>query len=319
MMNLNWDLFESRYHEIIPCFDLFLKSLNEALPIGLRKNQIGDKNYSLEKKLKLMNIDYRRPYNLFNFYEVEGERKAWGGDIDHHLGHYFMQALSSLTPVEALDPQKNENVLDMCSAPGGKSAFIAEKMQNLGKLVCCEPDLGRRRVLKSNLYRMGVCNQYIFAGKGQDLKVKDESFDKILCDVPCSSEGTLRNEVIIGKKRRENNYLEYNRDFRKSLHKVQKELLNKAYKLLRPGGVIVYSTCTYDPDENEGQISQFIRENDDCSIVPLDLPAEIDMKLVPGLTYYKNEFHEDLIHSRRMYPHKFNSIGFYVAKIIKQK
>lgn len=316
-MSLDWSLFKDRYQDIIPEFDLFLKKLEEPLPIGLREAVFHQIPYKLEEKLTREGEEFNKPFDDLPFYEVFGERKRWGGDIDHHLGLYFMQALSSLLPVIALGPKKGEVILDMCAAPGGKSGFLAEKMENSGKLVCCEPDLNRRRVLKANLSRLGVFNCLIFAGKGQELSFSSGSFDKILLDGPCSSEGTFRHEVLKGKKRREVNYMTYNEAFRKRLHIEQAELLDKAYDLLKPGGVLVYSTCTYDPDENEGAIDSFLKRHPDCSLKDLEFSKEVDEKLRPGLTHYKSPYDPSLSLTRRVYPHIFNSIGFYVAKIVK--
>ncbi|MCR9203673.1 MAG: RsmB/NOP family class I SAM-dependent RNA methyltransferase [Halobacteriovoraceae bacterium] len=315
-MGLDWSLFTERYEGMIPDFDSFIEKLGRPLPIGLRENQLHQLPYGLKEKLIQGSVKYNCPSEELQFFEVEGERKFWGGDIDHHLGLYFMQALSSLLPVLALNPKKNETVLDMCAAPGGKSCFLAEKMQNTGRLICCEPDLNRRRVLKANLSRIGVFNCFTFAGKGQELE--NELFDRILLDGPCSSEGTFREEVLLGKKRREVNFLTYNEAFRKKLHLEQRSLLDKAYELLKPEGTLVYSTCTYDPDENEGAVQYLLDKYPNCEVVPISFPVELEKKLKPGITNFKQPYDESLSHSRRIYPHYFNSIGFYVAKIIKR-
>lgn len=318
-MSQDWSLFSERYQDMIPQFDQFLEKLGTGLPIGLRESRFHQLPYSLEDKLKHEQKTYQKPYQELSFYEVGGERKVWGGDIDHHLGLYFMQALSSLLPVLSLNPQPKEKVLDMCAAPGGKSCFLSELMTNSGSLVCCEPDLNRRRVLKANLNRLGVSNCFVFGGLGQELPMENESFDKILLDGPCSSEGTFRDEVVIGKKRRDVNFLTYNEKFRTNLHQIQKELLEKAYQLLKKDGVLVYSTCTYDPDENEGAVQSLLENHPNCEVVPLGLSSNLDSDLVPGLeSYQENIYHPSLSNSRRVYPHLFNSIGFYVAKIIKR-
>jgi NOL1/NOP2/sun family putative RNA methylase len=311
-----WSLFSERYQGMIPDFMDFLEALETPFPIGLRQNSLHPLPYSLEEKLRRLDVDFKKPLKSESFYHVPGERKFWGGDLDHHLGLYFMQALSSLLPSLALAPGSHEVVLDMCAAPGGKTSHLAQIMNNSGLLVASEPDLMRRRVLKANLSRMGVLNCSILAGKGQDLELKDESFDAILLDGPCSSEGTFRSDVLTGAKRRKTNYLEYNPKFRNSLHQEQKELLDKAYRLLKKGGRLVYSTCTYDPQENEMMVQYLLDKHQDLEVSALDLGDEL--KLQSGLVEYGGRrLSDQLKNSVRVYPHYVNSIGFYVAKILK--
>ncbi len=314
---MDWSLFSERYRELIPNFPDFLNSLSRPFPIGLRENSLHCLPYTLEDKLKKSGVSYKRPESSLGFFEVAEPRKLWGGDIDHHLGLYYMQALSSLISPLALAPQGNKLVLDMCAAPGGKATHLSELMNNEGHLVACEPDLNRRRILKGNLARLGVVNSAIFPLKGQDLPLEKESFDYILLDGPCSSEGTFREDVISGKKRRKTNYLEYKKFFRDSLHKEQKGLIEAAYYLLKKGGTLVYSTCTYDPDENEGVVMHALQKFPDLSLVPIELGFELNF--CPGITQYRGQTYcKDMEKSVRIYPHLINSIGFYVAKFIKQ-
>ncbi len=311
-----WSLFSERYQEFIPNFDEFLMALERPFPIGLRENSLHCLPYSLKEKLEDLDKDYKVPLKGLPFYHVQGERKFWGGDLDHHLGLYYMQALSSLLPALALRPGVNETVLDMCAAPGGKTTHLAELMENKGLLVASEPDLMRRRVLKANLSRMGVLNCSIMDCKGQDLDLKEQSFDAILLDGPCSSEGTFRSDVLTGAKRRKTNYLEYNPKFRQSLHQEQRELLDKAYHLLKKGGRLVYSTCTYDPQENEMMVQYLLDKYTDLEVVPLNFDREIQQSR--GLCEYAgHHFSEQLRNSVRIFPHQVDSIGFYVAKLIK--
>ncbi|MCF8058308.1 MAG: RsmB/NOP family class I SAM-dependent RNA methyltransferase [Bacteriovoracaceae bacterium] len=314
---MDWPLFSERYRELIPNFSEFLSSLEKPFPIGLRENPLSCLPYGLEEKLKKMNCDYNRPILELDYFEVPGPRKNWGGDIDHHLGLYFMQALSSLMAPLALALRPGSMVLDMCAAPGGKTTHLCGIMENKGTLVATEPDLNRRRILKGNLTRLASFNTAIYPFKGQDLPFNNESFDCILLDGPCSSEGTFRTDVINGSKRRKNNYLEYNRYFRESLHKEQIELIEKSYKLLKKGGTLVYSTCTYDPQENEEVVMHALQKFSDLSLVPIELGFHLDV--CPGVTQYNGQSYcEEMALTARLYPHFINSIGFYVAKFIKR-
>lgn len=311
----DWELFESRYGDIIPDFCNFIKALERPFPIGLRENSLHCLPYSLSDKLK--EESFVKPCAELSFYEVQGDRKRWGGDLDHHLGLYFMQALSSLFSSLNLGPTAEDLVLDMCAAPGGKTTHLAQLMDNRGTLVACEPDLNRMRVLKANLNRLGVYNTTVMLGKAQDIDFPKESFDKILLDGPCSSEGTFRSDVISGKNRRKTNYLSYNDKFRKNLQQEQRRLMDKAYELLAPQGILVYSTCTYDPDENERQVDYFLNKYQDMTLQEMKVPDSLD--IVPGLTQYRSEsFHPDCHKCWRIYPHKVNSIGFFIGKFIKR-
>jgi 16S rRNA C967 or C1407 C5-methylase (RsmB/RsmF family) len=222
---MTWTLFDERYRNIIPDYEGFLKALEDDLPVAMNDTflkEIGSRD----------GLSLKQTFGEFSFYEAQGLKKHWGGKIEHHLGLYYMQALSSLLPVYALAPEKGDAVLDMCSAPGGKSALIAELMESTGPLICNEPDLNRRRVLKANLERMGVFNAATFDALGESLPFKEASFDKILLDGPCSSEGTLRKSHLGMKKRKLGNFVKYNKDFRVRLQKTQYELLTKAIYLL---------------------------------------------------------------------------------------
>ncbi|MAF78481.1 MAG: hypothetical protein CME60_09980 [Halobacteriovoraceae bacterium] len=315
------NLFTERYRDLIPDFDQFLVSLNKPQPIGLRLNtRFNDKDEFI-KRFKLSSSEIRIPISEINYLEVPSENN-WGGALEHHLGHYYIQALSSLIPVLSLNlGSENDRVLDMCAAPGGKTTHLAELMNDKGVLVANEPSLGRRRILKASLSRMGVSNCLVTMKEGQNLDFPKESFTHILLDGPCSSEGTLRATTLRPNKKKDKNYLNYNKEFRKGLHHIQSELLEKAYSLLRPGGELVYSTCTYDPYENEKQVDLLLKKHSDLSLVELNLssPSPWDSFLCDGVTEYRGEhYSSELTKTKRVYPHQLNSIGFYVSKFVKK-
>jgi tRNA (cytosine49-C5)-methyltransferase len=313
-------LFNDRYQEIIPHYSDFLNSLNRPFPIGLRLNSQFTNISDFVKRFSLEKADYHHRISNLSYIELASSALNWGGNIEHHLGHYYIQALSSLLPVLALEVKSSDRVLDMCAAPGGKTVFLSELMQGQGVLVANEPHLGRRRILKASIARMGASNTLVTDKLGEDLDFPDGTFNKILLDGPCSSEGTLRVENIKPTKKRERSYLNYNHSFRKELHDTQAVLLEKAYHLLAPGGVLVYSTCTYDPLENEAQVSQVLSKYQDLEIRPLDISSEWDTYLNPGISQYQGlNFSENIHLTKRIYPHFLNSIGFYVCKFFKRK
>lgn len=313
------ELFSKRYSSFIPEFDDFMDSLERPLPIGLRLNPKQCTLKSFIKRFNLGDDEYLCPISNLPFLEVKNEKSYWGGALEHHLGFYYMQALSSLLPVLALMPNEQDKVIDMCAAPGGKTTHLSELMNNSGILVANEPHLGRRRILKASLSRMGVGNTLVSSAHGQNLAFADKSFSKILLDGPCSSEGTLRSTSIRPSKKKDRSYLTYNKGFRSELHLIQAELLDKAYHMLTPGGSLVYSTCTYDPDENEAQVERILSKYDDMKLVPLGVDPVWDEFLSDGLTSYGDQhFRSEIKLTKRIYPHRLNSIGFYVSKFIKR-
>jgi len=177
-----------------------------------------------------------------------------GRALEHLLGYYYVQEIASMLPVIALKPKKNETILDLCAAPGSKTSQLAAKMENTGTIIANDLKLGRMKILASNLERCGVSNTIITKQDGLELcrRLKRENFefDKILIDAPCSGEGTIRSTP--------KTLLMWNIKKIKSLSRLQKGLLSYAIEILRPGGEIIYSTCTHAPEENEGVIDSFI-------------------------------------------------------------
>jgi len=315
------ELFDTRYKKMIPDFDSFMSSLEKPFPLGMRLNNSLCKIDRFINRFQLRSDQYHLPIAGLDYIEVDPEMNNWGGALEHHLGFYYIQALSSLLPVLALGLKEDEDnrVLDMCAAPGGKTTHIAQEMNQQGVLVANEPHLGRRRILKASLNRLGVRNTLVCGLNGQDLEYPRESFSKILLDGPCSSEGTLRVGSIRPSKKKERSYLQYNESFRTGLHKIQSQLLEKAYELLKPGGTLIYSTCTYDPYENEAQVSRLIAAHADMSIAPLGIDSKWDSFLCDGVEQYNEDSYvENISLTKRIYPHKLNSIGFYVSKLIKR-
>ena len=197
------------------------------------------------------------------YYEKEDQP---GKHPYHEAGVYYIQEPSAMAPVTLLDVQPGERILDLCAAPGGKSTQIAAALQGEGLLVCNEIHPARAKILSENVERMGICNACVTNETPQRLsQVFIEYFDRILVDAPCSGEGMFRkNEAACEEWSPENVELCAER---------QDEILDCAAKMLRPGGRLVYSTCTFAPLENEGSISRFIQRNPEFGIVPIDKQA----------------------------------------------
>lgn len=240
-------------------------------------------------------------------YEVKAARAIVGGLWEHHIGLYYMLGASSVLPVMALAPKPGERILDMCAAPGGKTTLIAQAMNDQGVLIANEPSNARRQVLKSCLDRMGVTNASLANFYAEDFP-STELFDRILLDGPCSAEGSLR-----GSWSRRFDY-KRNSTYREGLQRSQRKILSRAVDLLKPGGRLVYSTCTYDPEENEAQVNNLLNQYENIEIVDSKVPGPWQ----PGIEKWNDQkFNENVSLANRVLPHYFNSWGFFFATFIK--
>lgn len=245
----------------------------------------------------------------------------WGRRFEFRTGLIHLQEASSMLPPLALKPNPGERVLDLCAAPGGKSAQLALMMQNRGTLVVNDLSFNRLRALRATQERLGLKNMVLCAQEGQKL-LKDHPpyFDKVLVDAPCSCEGTLR-------KRGKWSYAPDEGDFKKRLIATQKALLLQALKLTKPGGRVVYSTCTIDPLENESVLNAILDQwqalktsglvQEDIYLEPMHFDGLISSE---GITSWQGQqWSETLKHALRVYPHQNDSGGFFLASIRRGK
>ena len=212
-----------------------------------------------------------------------------GGAPAHEAGAYYLQEPSAMAAAAALHPSPGERVLDLCAAPGGKSTQLAAYMQGRGVLVCNEPVFSRAQILSRNLERMGVINAVAVCDMPEELSPRWAGyFDKILVDAPCSGEGMFRRHP----ETRE----EWTAASPLGCAQRQEHILRHAAIMLRPGGVMAYSTCTFNSVENEGVIGRFLREHSDFSLLPFALPG---LPESGGML--------------RLWPHKVRGEGHFVA------
>ena len=235
-----------------------------------------------------------------------------GRSLEHLLGYYYIQDLASMLPVTALDPKPGETVLDLCSSPGSKTTQISACMENKGTIIANEVSLSRIKILASNTERCGCANIIITRKDGiaicKKLAAQGLKFDKILIDAPCSGEGTLRSSPKTS--------LMWNPHTIKSLSKLQKAMVESSLEILKPHGVIVYSTCTHAPEENEEVLEYIINKYKNVKIESINLP----IKCRPGIdSWDNNKFSKDISKSCRIYPHDTGTEGFFVSKLTKIK
>ena len=294
-----------RYQEIIPEYDVFLSFLDRPLPTSVRINTLKTDISSLLDRLDRSSI----AYTCLNWYPL-GLRlgiERPGKMIEHILGYIHIQEEVSMVPPIVLDPKPGERILDLCAAPGSKTTHISQMMDNRGLVIANEPSLARITSLRSNCERLGAVNVAITRYDGR--RFPNQQFDRILVDAPCSSEGMARKDPEVlsrcGLKRS------------LDLLVLQKGLLKRAVQLTRPGGVVIYSTCTYAPEENEavvgGVLGQF---RDMISLENVSVPG---LKECSGLSEWNGiEFGDDLKNCARYYPHQNDTGGFFVAKLVKK-
>ena len=237
-----------------------------------------------------------------------GERSI-GKSLSHFLGNLYIQNLASMIPPILLDPQPDDRVLDMCAAPGSKTSMLASLMEGKGLLVANERAKRRMQSLIFNLRKCCVPNVLFFNQFGEHFgNLYYEQFDRVLVDPPCSALGTLgKNPEVLSW---------WTRARSATLANVQKSLLISGIKALRPGGLLVYSTCTITPEENEGVLDQVL-EKYDLELEEIHLPG---LKSRPALAEFGGKkFHPEVRKAIRIYPFESGTEGFFIACIRKTK
>lgn len=297
--------FINRYQKFIPDFDRFLKTLDTPLRSVIRINTLkGEK----EEILRLLSDFKLEPIPWYDLaYRVKNNIQI-GNRLEYFLGLIYVQEAASMIPPLVLDPQPGEKVLDLTAAPGSKTTQIASMMKNTGLIVANDVNRKRIRALLTNIERYGALNVVVTNKRGERIgEFLPEYFDRVLLDAPCSLEGMLRKNDHALTRWSESNIL------RSSM--IQKSLLASAFKALKPEGILVYSTCTFAPEENEAVVSFLLEQNPNASIEPFTLPGLITH---PALTLWqRTRFHPDVLKTSRIYPHDNNTEGFFVAKIKK--
>lgn len=212
----------------------------------------------------------------------------------------------SMLPGLVLDPQPGERVWDTCAAPGSKTSQLAALMDDRGTLVGNDNNLGRLSALRHNAERLGVTNLVVTNTDARNYSLKPfdfEAFDRTLVDAPCSCEGTCRKNPDALTR--------WSMDHVRSVVGIQKGILKRAIQATREGGTVVYSTCTFAPEENEAVLDHVLRE-ESCEVVPCDLPLSSS----PGVTEWEGEEYDaSVANAHRIYPHQNDTGGFFVAKL----
>lgn len=211
--------------------------------------------------------------------------------------------------VSLLDPQPGERILDLCAAPGGKTTHLADRLCGRGLLVSNEIHPARAKILSRNVERMGICNAMVTNEDSAHLAaVFPAYFDRVVVDAPCSGEGMFRKDVQARS--------EWSEDHVHLCAKRQREILDNAAVLLRPGGRMVYSTCTFSPEEDEEQIAWFLENHPEFSVVRVTEKERLP-GLCAGLSGSLLPVHPELADTFRIWPHRAEGEGHYLALLEK--
>ena len=307
-------------------YGAFLKSLGDEEVKALRINPLkGFKGFDEEliKKWCLEPVSWEE--NGF-FYRAGQCEMQPGKHPLHEAGAYYIQEPSAMYPVSLLEPKEKETVLDLCAAPGGKSTQRALHMKNTGLLISNEIILQRALVLSQNIERMGVKNAVVTSMEPERLaSFFSAFFDKVLVDAPCSGEGMMRR----GDAAREN----WSMENVNMCAARQHDILNEAAKCLKPGGRLVYSTCTFSEEEDEKNVERFLREHTDYELLsreklyPHKIRGEGHFAAVflrkgssgeGSISAFNNAGKSPKNSREKLYPHKIHGEGHFAAVFLRK-
>ncbi len=268
-------------------YPAFLESLERPRAVALRLNPLKGQRPDLPF------VGENVPWEQSGFYYDPAARP--GLHPYHECGVYYLQEASAMAPVALLEPQPGERICDLCAAPGGKSTQIAARMAGKGLLLCNEINPKRAKILSRNIERMGVANALVTNEHPGRLAQKLPGFfHRVLVDAPCSGEGMFRKEEAA--------VTDWSQETVEMCARRQAEILHSGAGLVAPGGRLVYSTCTFAPEEDEMAVAAFLQSHPDFEPEYVQAPW-----FVPG----ENA-------SYRMWPHKLLGEGHFAAVLRKK-
>lgn len=297
----------ARWAEFYPDLPALLRALDRPAKTFIRLNALRGDPQETVRRLEAKGVRLA-PTALPAAWEVLETPFSVGATEEYLMGRYYVQDLSSLLASLALEPRRGERIADLAAAPGGKTVALADAVDNQAALFAFEPPGDRVRSLESNLHRCGVTCAAVCPWPGQEAPGLGVTFDRVLLDAPCTGEGVIQRDP----NRRKGHLGEY-----EACASVQWELLDAAARVLKPGGRLVYSTCTLAPEENELQIQRAL----ESGLYDVeDLPAALrkvrlgDAPLLPGLTQVGPlRLDPRVARTAHALPHPHGTLGFFVA------
>jgi NOL1/NOP2/sun family putative RNA methylase len=289
----------SRFERFVPGLERFLSVMEEPPRTYLRVNTLRINANALIKRLSDKGFTLRET-DVPDCLEVTAEPYSIGASAEYLLGYFYIQDKSSVIPPLALAPSPGDVVIDMAASPGGKTTQLAQMMGNGGLLLAIEVEVSRLAGLRSSLGRCGIMNTALFCMDAREVARLDVKADKILLDAPCTGEGVIARDRSRKTSRGEADILYHSG--------LQEELLDAAHACLKPGGVLVYSTCSYAPEENERIVDYAVKKYG-MKVEPLPYGE-------PGLESFGDlEFDPQVKNARRLYPHLHGTLGFFAARL----
>ncbi len=300
--------FEEHFRTIFKeNFDVFMRYSVSFLRRSIRVNTLKISVGELKRRLEKKNFTLEPiPWCEEGFWVKHDDgRRDLGNLPEHQLGYFYVQEAASMIPPIVLNPKPGELVLDLAASPGSKTTQMAAMMKNKGLIIANDCKAQRLVMLGLNLQRCGVTNTLVTLMDGRNFK--DVLFDKILLDAPCSATGALRKSLKTFKTWNPNSVM--------SLARIQIGLIETAFDLLKENGILVYSTCSVDPEENEAVVSHFLEKHKDADL----LEIELNIKRSEPFKKFKDKvFDERISKVLRIHPQDNDTEGFFVAKIIKR-
>lgn len=280
----------------------FAEDSERQRPTVIRVNTLLKRAKDVATLLTARGVELHKLEWCENAFVVYKSQVPIGATPEYLAGYYTIQGASSLLPVIALDVRPSHAVLDMCAAPGGKCSFIANYLRNTGTLFSVDINAERVKALKSNLQRQNVMSISICMDAR---KLELPNMDRILLDAPCLGTGVVSKDPSVKMCK--------SADELKKVTCLQKELIAKAWSMLKVEGILVYSTCSILVEENEEVVDYLMKKFNNVKI--LDGPV-VGKK---GFSKYRGKiFHVDMNKCRRIYPHVHNMDGFFIAKLMKK-
>ncbi|THG94596.1 hypothetical protein EW026_g6909 [Hermanssonia centrifuga] len=308
------DFLAEKLFQLFPVSEAieFFEANEVARPVTIRTNTLRTRRRDLAQALINRGVNLEPIGKWTNVgLQVFESSVPIGATPEYLAGHYMLQAASSFLPVIALGPQPGERVLDMASAPGGKTTHMAALMQNTGMVFANDANKARTKSLTANVHRLGCKNVVVCSYDGREFPKVMGGFDRVLLDAPCSGTGVISKDASVKTNKSD-------RDFTLLSH-LQKQLILCAIDSVQPesktGGYLVYSTCSVTVDENEAVVDYALRKRPNVKLVETGLEFG-----VPGFKSYRGRnFDPRVSMTRRFYPHVHNMDGFYVAKFKVEK
>ena len=293
-----------RYRPVVDDFEAFLEACRRPLGTAVRVNAIKASVERATATLSEEGVDYEQAE--WNPRVLRLETDSPGATWASFHGFTHGQEEVSAVPPVVLDPQPGERVWDACAAPGGKTTQLAALMDDRGTVVGNDSNLGRLSALRFNAERLGATAVAVTNQDARNYSMKPlafDEFDRALVDAPCSCEGTIRKNPDALE--------DWSIGHVQSVAGIQKGILRRAIQATREGGAVVYSTCTFAPEENEAVVD-YALEREDCRVVPFDLGLDHSS----GITEWEGETYDSsLEQAARIYPHQNDTGGFFVAKL----